>query len=763
MKAITYYIKSLKDLLKLYHQEDTTIKPEMICRAKLIARAAVIVSLFSKDKDKSVVDACSGAHWLENAVGGNCYIAELIINLTPQEKNIINFSSNDIDKAEMGRIYEQMLSIDTIGFEIIDGKELRNQLGSYYSPQELVSCLTQRSIEYYIQNNGIHNLAKAKIVDFSCGAGIFLISAIKLISKYLPDANINALVSNLYACDVDFVALELAKLNIIELNSNYTNYQILSKHFYHANFLIHNGRSEPVNAEKIMLSMKGYIYHPSLAIGYDFLKEYDIILGNPPWEKIRFEEKKFYAQFSKQVLQTSFKFDLATSIEASEKFNTRLKSYAEDYRLNLELCKKQIKKSSYFVDSSSGELNSSTLFADSCFQQMCEHGVVGIIIKSSSILSPINKKFFKKIKNNIVAVYDFINSNKYFDIDSRERYCFLILGNKNKQNSFQVGMNLTSISDIETSSLNININDLALINPDTKMLPNITCSNDLGIVLNLYRNHKTIGQIYPDLNYGRIVHFTTHVEDIDKNPQDNNIPVYEGKFFSSFDGMYSGFNYVKMEDRYKSKASTKKLTQKDKSKGVKPLSRFFIKEKKWKQLSKNYKAGYMLAWHSLTSSSNSRVCVATILPFIPASQSVQFLITKEVKDLIYLSCLFNSVVFDFVIKNKLTGIDLTQTVIKQIPIPRLDFSENKTIFCRLLDICYTFLSIDDRMDRLWDGLKVEKIETKNREDVFVLLDSIIAFMYGLTIDELVYIAKKYPNLYTPERIHQLSVYFSDVS
>ena len=298
------------------------------------------------------------------------------------------------------------------------------------------------------------------------------------------------------------------------------------------------------------------------------------------------------------------------------------------------------------------------------------------------------------------------------------------------------------------------------------MLPNISCLDDLKLILKLYRNHKTIGQEYPDLKYGRIVHFTTHVKDLDKIQQDDNIPVYEGKFFSSFDGMYSGFNNVKIEDRYKSKASTKKLTQKDKSNGIKPVSRFFIKKEKWEKLSKNYNAKYMLAWHSLTSSSNSRACVATILPFIPASQSVQFLITTRIEELIYLSCLFNSVIFDFVIKNKLTGIDLTQTIIKQIPIPQLELSINKrsiTIFNRLLNICYTFLSTDNRMNHLWDEFEVQKVKVNSREDLFVQLDSLIGFIYGLNICELKYIAMQYPNLYTPERIEQLLDYFTAIS
>lgn len=765
MKVLTLYIESLKGLLKFYHKDDASIKPEYIYRAKFIARAAVIVSLFSKGKDNNVIDVCSASNWLETVTGGKCSIAEVIINLSDDEKKIVNLSILDLESADLSDTYELMLSIDTIGFEIVEGKELRNQLGSYYTPKELVSCLTSKCIEYYVNTNNVEGLKTAKIVDFSCGAGAFLTCAINTILTYLPNEEIDTLVSNLYACDVDFIALELAKLNILELNGNYSNYKVLSKHFCHANFLLHNKTTEHLNNEKISLYMEGYIYHPSLAIGYDFLKEYDIILGNPPWEKIRFEEKKFYAQFSKQVLQTNFKFDLANSIENSEREHVGIKSYVDNFRMNLEICKKQIKSSEYFTDSSVGELNTSTLFADSCLQQMHRNGVVGIIIKSSSILSPINRNFFKKIKNNIVAVYDFINTNRYFNIDSRERYCFLILRSAKKQNHFCVGMNLKSVDDIETSSQSISISDLKLLNPETEMLPNITCSSDLELILKLYRSHKTIGQLYPHLKYGRIVHFTTHVKDIDKNPQADNIPIYEGKFFSSFDGMYSGFNYIKSEDRYKSKASTKQLTSEDKKNGIKPLSRFYIKVEKWNSLSHNYKAEYMLAWHSLTSSTNGRACVATILPFMPASQSVQFLITDKKEELVYLACLFNSVIFDFIVKNKLTGIDLTQTVIKQIPIPSTNiFGQSETeLLNKLFDICYTFLFTDDRMNQLWEVLKVNKITSNEREDLFVLLDSIVGYLYGLNVNEVIYIANKYPHIYNAERIKQLYETFTAIS
>ena len=121
--------------------------------------------------------------------------------------------------------------------------------------------------------------------------------------------------------------------------------------------------------------------------------------------------------------------------------------------------------------------------------------------------------------------------------------------------------------------------------------------------------------------------------------------------------------------KYKSKSSSVKLEEKQKAlDGFFPESRYFIDKEKWEKLSKHYHARYMLAWRSLTSASNTRTCIATLLPFIPASQSVQFLIHEE-DELIYLAGLFNSIVFDYIVKMKLGGIDLTRTVLEQIPVP----------------------------------------------------------------------------------------------
>ena len=177
----------------------------------------------------------------------------------------------------------------------------------------------------------------------------------------------------------------------------------------------------------------------------------------------------------------------------------------------------------------------------------------------------------------------------------------------------------------------------------------------------------------------------------------------------------------------------------------------------------------MLAWHSLTSATNSQSCVATILPFIPASQSVQFLIAESHEELAYLCCLFGSVVFDYIVKNKLTGIDLTQSFIKQVVVPGIDsakeciitYKNSKTsVYSLLLVICKRLLDEDKRMKNfLLDKMQEAVILPKDRQQLLMLLDVLIATLYGITPDEFKYIFESFSG-YTLKEIEQMQLEFT---
>ena len=423
---------------------------------------------------------------------------------------------------------------------------------------------------------------KQNAAEERTSSGIFLTEAIRYAGQLLgfTKEEYKFLVNNIYACDVDFIALEICKFNIIDLVCDDATYCQLSSHFKHGNFLLTTKQEKTANI-KIEAYLHGFLYHKDLAIGVDFLTEYDIILGNPPWEKIRFEEKGFYEQYVSSIGNINFKFDLTKAIDDAESTNQWLKDYVIECKEQIEQAKSTIKNSVRFKSSAGGELNTSNLFTEAAYRLMSEKTVVGLILKSSTVATKASKPLFDSICKRVVAITDFINRKKYFNIDGRERFALLIMDG-HEHDGFLLAMNIQDVDDEKGNQVKITRADLSLLNPTTGMIPNLSSSKDLAILSSLYGRFKTVEDEFPKLKYGRLVHFTNHAADIDKEKRPDNIPVYEGKFFASFDGCYAGFNQVSVDDRYKAKAHARKLSPAEK-KHCYPESRFFIKSKKWPQ------------------------------------------------------------------------------------------------------------------------------------------------------------------------------------
>lgn len=761
MNYLHLYKSSVAEVLKTIYADGRELDPLETNRLVFSIRAFFVAYRYVAFRvqhlvgNKVTLDFCM--EWIMHNFSADCPFLYIYKITTKQISDIINHYLIQLDEESLscnvGDLYESLLHTDIRETVIVEGDKSRNKQGSYYSPQILASNLTKSVIDNYVKNNGLESLLTARFIDFSCGSGIFLVEAISYTKQLLKltREGCKALINNVHACDVDFIALEICKFNIIDLLCDDGAYCQLSSHFKHGNFLLSTGHESNAEA-KIEAYLQGFLYHHDLSIGVDFLTEYDIILGNPPWEKIRFEEKNYYEQYVASIGDVNFKFELYLAIDEAESKNKKLKEYVTLCRNQIESAKKAIKESIRFKSSSFGELNTSNLFTEAAYHLMSKNAVIGLIVKSSTVATKASQPLFDSIFTNIVAISDFINKKKYFNIDGRERFAFLIMDG-HEHRYLQLAMNIQDVNDIKGSSVKVTKIDLSLLNPTTGMIPNLSSSKDLEILITLYKQFKIVSDEFPTLKYGRLVHFTNHVKDIDKKKKPDNIPVYEGKFFSSFDGVYAGFNKVPEVDRYKAKAHARKLSDADKQNHCYPESRFYIKKSKWEALSATYQDNYMLAWHSLTSATNERACVATILPFIPASQSVQFLSTNSVDELVYLCCLFNSVVFDYIVKNKLTGIDLTQSFIKQIAIPSIDsarqcivrYNENTiSVYSLLYSICREILKNDERLKDLWSqSIKPVCGLPSDRKSLLTLMDILVTVLYQIPYIYINYIFSSY--------------------
>ncbi len=173
--------------------------------------------------------------------------------------------------------------------------------------------------------------------------------------------------------------------------------------------------------------------------------------------------------------------------------------------------------------SNKGELNTYALFTDAAVKLKTERGVVGLVLKSAIVTSQVNQTLFKYLtkENLVVAIYDFINRKKIFKIDSRERFCFMLLGNS-KSKKFRVSMNLIDTSEIASpsSKIELSFDSLKLLNPTTGMLPNLSNKKEADFLLRVSRDYPFFEKVYKEVRFGRIVHFTSHADFISRKKRE---------------------------------------------------------------------------------------------------------------------------------------------------------------------------------------------------------------------------------------------------
>lgn len=650
---------------------------------------------------------------------------------------------------------ELYISKNEIKIEV--GKHSRDTIGSYYTPYRLAKAVVDKTFSKEQARILICEKKETlKIADLSCGGGEFFSAA----QEYLNEKfGIPYETSALYfwGMDVDPIALQITICRLFQV-ANESDWKLIASHFRIGNPLVSTDCEGNFDSKNMLFALNR-IYASEMGINFSLSKnelQFDIILGNPPWEKIRFEERKFFACYEPNIALMSKKNDREQAIDKlrenwKELFNWSYTIYS-DYKM---MCRK--KYSHPLIQKAiSGELNTYALFTELAYKVLASNGICSLIVKSTLATAPANKGLWRYFleQNALSSLYFFDNKNKIFNIDSRERFSIVILS-KVKQKFFTFSAGLKKIEDIYICSDTIvNKDDIVSINPFTGMFPNITCTEDFNVLLNVHKRLKLFQEVYPNCHFGRLIHLTAHAKQIDTIQTENNIPIYEGKFIEQYDARYATFAGVSDIKKYAAKATAKKNIAIDGRKPI-PESRFFVQKELWDKYAVQYRQPYSLCWRSLTSPTNSRTTIAMILPTCPTCQSIQMLQIEDDSDLLMLLSLFNSLPFDYFVRLKMPGIDLTQSVIKQIPVPSKEIYEQKinfnnrieTLKVHILSCVFYLLKTEPLLNGLLKeiGEVIYSLESNLTSDtVKKMLDELYVQAYQISDNEYDKIKKSFP-------------------
>ena len=300
---------------------------------------------------------------------------------------------------------------------------------------------------------------------------------------------------------------------------------------------------------------------------------FDVVLGNPPWERIKLQEKEFFETRNREIAQAPNKAARDRLIRALPQQNPSLAQEFADAVHGAESSSRFVRGSNRFPLTGRGDINTYSIFAETARTLCNPRGRVGMIVPSGIATDDTTKVFFSNLIDNrsLISLYDFENREKVFQgIDSRIKFCLLTLTGRERPSAeaeFAFFLYRTEQLQDTERKFTLNSEDFALFNPNTRTCPVFRTQRDAEIANKMYRR---AGVFWKEAREGELEHnpwgigfqrmfdmsndsnlFRTRKQLEEENwnleanvfNKGNNqyLPLYEAKLFHQFDHRFATF------------------------------------------------------------------------------------------------------------------------------------------------------------------------------------------------------------------------------
>lgn len=221
-------------------------------------------------------------------------------------------------------------------------------------------------------------------------------------------------------------------------------------------------------------------------------KGFDVMCGNPPWDKIKVEDKKWFESHNRaDIVNAGTASQRKEAIEALQTSDPTLyKEYAKALA-DAEALSRFARLAGRFDLTATGDIDLYPMFAELCLSFSKE--AWGLVLPTGIAVNDSNKAFFSKLidENRLVSLYDFENKEGLFDIHRMFKFCLLVASKpQDKPRIVKGGFYLNRLDHLldPRRIYSLQTSDFARLNPNTKTCPVFRTSRDAKLTAKIYRN-----------------------------------------------------------------------------------------------------------------------------------------------------------------------------------------------------------------------------------------------------------------------------------
>ncbi|WP_405840161.1 Eco57I restriction-modification methylase domain-containing protein [Streptomyces sp. NBC_01518] len=532
---------------------------------------------------------------------------------------------------------------------------------------------------------------------------------------------------------------------------------------------------------------------------------FNCVLGNPPWERVKLQEQEFFATRDAAVANAANKAArerriaaLATSEEEADR--SLHAEFIAARRLS-EGVSHLLRGSGRFPLAGRGDVNTYAVFAEAASLGIAPTGRFGLVLPTGIATDATTAPFFSDLvrTSRLASFLDFENEAFILSRDVHHSVRFSLLtvtGRGERVDSASFAFGTRYMADLDERRFAMPPEEILLVNPNTGTLPVFRTRRDAEITLGIYRRVPVLRR-EPDaegkggtdpwgLTFMTMFHMSNDSHlfrgkaelegegwklkgNIFTDPSDGRryLPLYEAKMLHHFDhrlGTYEGQTQAQANVGTLPRVTAEQHDDPE----FAPMPRYWVPEfdvdsgKRDKKLNpimwpgaasrlreRDWLHGWLMGWRNIARSSDRRTMVVFALPPYGVGHSSPLMFPADATASALLQASLSSYSFDYVIRQKIAGTNLTFGYLYQLPVPKLsDFAGApggiRWFIDRVAELAWTSVDMTSfAKDLGYTGLPF-RWSGSRRELLRAELDAALFHLYGVGRDDVEYVMDTFP-------------------
>jgi len=425
---------------------------------------------------------------------------------------------------------------------------------------------------------------------------------------------------------------------------------------------------------------------------------FDVVLGNPPWERIKLQEKEFFSSRAPEIAQ-------ARNAAARKKAIARLEQEDPALWAEWRAALREADGASHLVRSSGryplcgrGDVNTYSIFAELNRTLMAPAGRVGCIVPSGIATDATTQHFFRDLveSQTLASLYDFENRKGVFPgIDRRIKFCLLTLSGAArpaKQGARFAFFLLDAAELKDDRSFSLTADEIALLNPNTGTCPIFRSRRDAEITKHIYRRVPVLvreangdrpeenpwgvrfKRMFDMANDSGLFRTREELEadswhlrgNIFERGGERMLPLYEAKMVHHFDHRFG--DYADKPPKSQSTALPTVPAERLADPTYTITPRYWVAEEEVEnRLEGRWDRGWLLGWRDITNATNERTVIAAVVPRVAVGHKLPIMMPAVRGPVASLVANLSAFALDYVARQKMGGTSLTYFVLRQLP------------------------------------------------------------------------------------------------